>query len=118
MPQRILPEMTIERADRLQTLIWSTLGLGILWLLYLLSPILSPFVLAAIFAYICAPLVEWLERHHLPRMVGVLLVMLLLAALFVILLLILLPLLTEEAQQLATRLPEGIELLKDRKSVV
>lgn len=103
--------MTIERADRLQTLIWSTLGLALLWLLYLLSPILSPFVLAAILAYICAPLVEWLERQRLPRIISVLLVMLLLAAIFVILLLILLPLLTEEAQQLATRLPEGIELL-------
>ena len=50
--------MTDESAERLQTLLWSTLGLVILWLLYLLSPILSPFVLAAILAYICAPLVE------------------------------------------------------------
>jgi len=44
----ILPEMTTERGDRLQTLIWSLLGLAILWLLYLLSPILAPFLLAGI----------------------------------------------------------------------
>ncbi len=106
--------MTIERADRLQTLIWSSLALAMLGLLYLLSPILSPFALAAILAYICAPLVEWLEQRRLPRSVGVLLVMLLLAALFVLLLLILLPLLTEEAQQLTTRLPAAIELLNQQ----
>ena len=106
--------MTTERADRLQTLIWSLLGLAILWLLYQLSPILSPFLLAGILAYICAPLVEWLERHRMPRVVGVLLVMLLLATLFALLLLILLPLVTQEAQQLMLRLPDGITLLNER----
>jgi predicted PurR-regulated permease PerM len=103
--------MTIQRTDRLQTLIWSALGLSILWLLYLLGPILSPFLLAGILAYICAPPVAWLERHRLPRPIAVLLVMLLLAGILVILLLILLPLVTEEAQQLASRLPEVIELI-------
>ncbi len=103
--------MTNQRTDRLQTLIWSALGLSILWLLYLLGPILSPFLLAGILAYISAPPVAWLERHRLPRSVAVLLVMLLLAGILVILLLILLPLVTEEAQQLASRLPEIIDLI-------
>lgn len=106
--------MTTERGDRLQTLIWSLLGLAILWLLYLLSPILSPFLLAGILAYICAPLVEWLEVNRTPRPVGVLLVMLLLAGLFALLLLILLPLVTQEAQQLVLRLPDAITLLNER----
>ncbi|MFA7267894.1 MAG: AI-2E family transporter [Sterolibacterium sp.] len=104
-------KMTIDRADRLQTLIWSLLGIALLWLLFLLGPILSPFLIAGILAYIAAPLVEWLEKHRIPRLIGVLLVMLLLAAILAALLLILLPLLTEEAQQLALRLPDGILLL-------
>jgi len=104
---------TSERGDRLQTLIWSVLGLAILWLLYLLSPILSPFLLAGILAYICAPLVDWLQRHRTPRVVAVLLVMLLLAALVAMLLLILLPLVNQEAQQLLLRLPDGIRLLNE-----
>jgi len=103
--------MTSQRTDRQQALIWSALGLAILGLLYLLGPILSPFLLAGILAYICSPPVAWLERHRLPRPVAVLLVIFLLAGILVVLGLILLPLLTEEAQQLAIRLPEIIALI-------
>ena len=106
--------MTLERADRLQTLLWSGLGLALLWLLMLLSPILTPFLLAGILAYICAPLVEWLVKHRTPRLIGVLLTMLLLAAILALLLLILLPLLTKEVQQLMLRLPDGVSLLNEQ----
>ena len=106
--------MTPERADRLQTLIWSVLGLAVLWLLFLLGPILAPFLLAGILAYICAPLVERLERYGLPRLAGVLLVMLLLSAILALLALILLPLVNQEAQQLMARLPDGIRLLNEQ----
>ena len=106
--------MTPERADRLQTLIWIVLGLSILWLLFLLSPILSPFLLAGILAYICAPLVGRLEKWGLPRLIAVPLVMLLVAAALVLLVLILLPLLHEEAQQLVARLPEVLALVNER----
>jgi len=105
---------TNEHRDRLQTLIWSLLGLGILSLLYLLSPILSPFLLAGILAYICAPLVEWLHEHRTPRVIGVLLVMLLLAATFALLLLILLPLVNQEVQQLLQRLPDAVRILNEQ----
>jgi predicted PurR-regulated permease PerM len=106
--------MTPERADRLQTLIWSALGLAILWLLFLLSPILAPFLLAGILAYVCAPLVEWLAQHGLPRVVGVLAVMLLATAAMALLVLILLPLVHEEAQQLIRRLPDALALVNER----
>ncbi|HUY04624.1 MAG TPA: AI-2E family transporter [Rhodocyclaceae bacterium] len=106
--------MTPERADRLQTLIWSVLGLAILWLLFLLGPILSPFLLAGILAYICAPLVERLDKLGLPRLAGVIAVMLLLTAILALLLLILLPLVNQEAQQLLARLPDGIRLLNEQ----
>ena len=45
-------------------------------LLYLLSPILTPFVAAAILAYICNPAVQRLARFRMPRTLAVLLVML------------------------------------------
>ncbi len=106
--------MTPERADRLQTLIWIVLGLSVLCLLFLLSPILSPFLLAGILAYICAPLVARLENLGLPRLVAVPLVMLLVAAAMVLLVLILLPLLHEEAQQLVARLPTVLALVNER----
>ena len=38
-------------------------------LLYLVAPILSPFLFAAILAYICLPLVDWLSKRA-PRWVA------------------------------------------------
>ncbi len=74
-------------------------------LLYILSPILAPFLFAAILAYISNPAVNWLARHRLPRPLGAVLVMLLLGGLLVLLLLILLPLLVKEVRLLSDRLP-------------
>ncbi len=90
--------------NRLETTIWAGLGLAVLGLFYLLGPILAPFVLAAILAYICNPLVDRLDKH-LPRVVGVLLVMLLLTGALLLMGLLLLPLLRDEAMQIMDRLP-------------
>ena len=102
--------MPDKRADRLQTLLWGAYGLVLLWLLYLLSPILAPFLLGVILAYICAPLVGRPERHHVPRFVGVLLIMLLGISLLALLILTLVPLVRDEVQLLATRLPDGVAM--------
>ena len=106
---RILPEMTLSRFTAVQ---WLMLAGAITALFYLLSPILTPFVAAAIFAYICNPLVNRLEKFKLPRSLGVAVVMLLLSLLLVILLLIVLPLLQKEVSLLIARLPDGLELLR------
>ncbi len=102
--------MSNQRADRLQTLLWSGIGLAALGLLWLLSPVLTPFLLAGILAYVLAPPVEALTRRRLPRTLSVVLVMLLAAALLVALMLILVPLIREESRQLIDRLPEGLAL--------
>jgi predicted PurR-regulated permease PerM len=82
-------------------------------LLYFLSPILAPFLFAAILAYISNPLVSWLERHRVRRTLGAVLVMLLLGGLFVLLLLILLPLFITEMRLLSERLPGYLAQLND-----
>ena len=102
--------MSPERADRLQAIAWIGLGLAILWLLWLLSPILAPFLLAAILAYICDPLVNRLEGWRIPRPAGVLIVMLLLATAIALLALTLVPLVQREAQQLAARLLASLKI--------
>jgi len=84
---------------------WPALALALLVLLYFLSPILAPFLLGCILAYICDPLVNWLERRRAPRTLAVLLVMLLLIALLVLLAVILVPLFYKEVKLLAERLP-------------
>ncbi|MCK9382347.1 MAG: AI-2E family transporter [Sulfuritalea sp.] len=99
-----------NRSDRLQTTLWIAAGLAILALFYALSPILTPFLLAGILAYICNPVADRITRWGLPRMLVVVLVMLALAALAAGLVLIVLPLLYEEATVLTARAPEALAL--------
>ena len=101
-------------SDRLQTTLWITAGLAILALLYALSPILTPFLLAGILAYICNPVTDRITRWGVPRMLAVVLVMLALGALGAGLLLIILPLLYEEAAVLAARAPEALALANEK----
>ncbi|MDD4977573.1 MAG: AI-2E family transporter [Gallionella sp.] len=81
-------------------------------ILYLLSPILTPFVAAAILAYICNPSVQRLVRLKTPPTLAVLLVMLALLVASVLLVLILLPLLEKELGNMSARLPQFIDALR------
>ncbi|OGT05311.1 MAG: AI-2E family transporter [Gallionellales bacterium RBG_16_57_15] len=78
-------------------------------LLYLLGPILTPFVAAGILAYICNPLVQRLGARKVPRTLAVVLVMGGLLLLSGLLLLIMLPLLEKEISLFVARLPDWIE---------
>ena len=87
--------------------------------IYLLSPILTPFLVAAILAYICTPLVDKLEgvkigRFTIGRTIATLLVMLLVAGLIVLLLLIVIPLLQKELTVVMQRLPSYLTTLRER----
>jgi predicted PurR-regulated permease PerM len=87
---------------------WLAVALVVGGLLYLLSPILAPFLFAAILAYILNPIVERLAGKHVPRTLAVLLVMLGLLVLIVAFALVVLPLFTKELRLLAERLPAFI----------
>ncbi|NTV10235.1 MAG: AI-2E family transporter [Zoogloea sp.] len=106
--------MDRSRADLLQTLAWLAGGVGMLWLLALLSPILTPFILAGVLSYICNPLVERLVRLGVPRTLGVLVLILLIGAILALLILILAPLVYSEAQIMITRLPDLVDLINTR----
>lgn len=99
---------------RLQTALWIGLGVLVVGLAWLLGPILTPFLLAAILAYVCDPLVERIARRGLPRLVAVLLVMALVALFVVGMMLIIVPLVIEEIGILAARLPEAATLANER----
>jgi len=79
---------------------------------YLLSPILTPFLLAAILAYICNPLVARMTRHRAPRTLAVTLVLILLLTAFIVMLLILLPLLIRQIRAIAGQAPVYVDWLK------
>jgi predicted PurR-regulated permease PerM len=99
-------------SSRFALLQWSLFAALVLLLLYLLSPILTPFVAAAILAYICNPLVRRLCALKLPRTLAVVLVMLAMLLLFSGLLLIMLPLLEKEVSLFVARLPDFVEVVR------
>jgi predicted PurR-regulated permease PerM len=108
--------MTPPRADRLQTAVWALAGIALIALFWALSPILAPFVIAAVFAYICDPAVNWMVRRRVPRALAVSLVIVLLGLLLTTLVLVLAPMIYREAVNLLRRLPDLVELFNERVS--
>lgn len=88
---------------------WSLVG-G--WLVYLLSPILTPFVLSALLAYLGDPVVDRLEERGLKRTLAVTLVFIVLLLLIGLLLLLLLPRIESQITQLLQKLPLYLEWLR------
>ena len=82
------------------------------WLLYLLSPILTPFVVSAMLAYLGDPLVDRLEARKIQRGVGVSLVFLLILSLLLLLAVVILPQLETQISKLLREIPEYIEWTK------
>ena len=74
------------------------------WLLYKLSPVITPFLTAALLAYLCDPLVNRLSLR-MPRTAAVIVVFSAMLIAFFIMLLILAPLLQEQILALLQRLP-------------
>lgn len=90
---------------------WLAIGIAASGLLWLLSPILAPFLAGAILAYILNPLVERLARRRVPRTLAVALVLLVVVVALVALLLVVLPLFYKEMHMLAERLPAFLDWL-------
>lgn len=76
---------------------------------YLLSPILTPFVIALILAYMGDPWVDWLELHRFRRTWAVVLVFSLISVVVLALLLVIIPLLQQQIFSLIRQLPNYLE---------
>lgn len=84
------------------------------WLIYLLAPVITPFAISAVLAYLGDPLVDRLEkvslgRWKLGRTVAVSIVFVLMLSLLIVVLLIIVPLLVEQIRTLIHLLPRWIE---------
>ncbi len=90
---------------RKQTLLWSGVGLVLLVLLYVLSPVLTPFMLGMALAYILVPGVNMLVALKLPRWLAVAIMFFLLAAVILGVLLIVIPLVRKEVGLALEQLP-------------
>jgi predicted PurR-regulated permease PerM len=104
--------MDTRRSDDLRYLWWLALAGAGGVALYLLSPILTPFLFAATLAYICNPMVDGLARRKVPRMLGAVLVLLMLLAAFVVLMLVMLPLLAKQVRAIAEQMPVYVDWVR------
>ena len=83
-------------------------------LIYVLAPVLTPFMIAAILAYIGDPLVDKLETYKLPRTLAVAIVFFGLTLLAVIAVIILVPLLEKQITSLGHKIPGFITVIQNQ----
>ena len=86
---------------------WSgaVLALACLILFYFLIPILTPFMLAAILAYLGNPFVERMEKLKLSRTLAVVIFFILLLLILVLLIMLFVPMLEHQVSVLAQQIP-------------
>jgi len=77
----------------------------VFFLLWFFSSVTIPFAGALIIAYLFSPIVDWLERHHVARALGALLVMAVIIGVFVTLAFWVVPLIINELHQFVVSIP-------------
>ncbi len=87
-------------------------GLILAGLVYLLQPILSPFLVAALLAYLTDPLADRLERAGLSRTLSVVVVFLMMTTVMLLLVLFLLPKLGHQLQVMIKLLPAVVGMVE------
>ena len=102
--------MTVNPAQR-QTLTWTAIAAAALLLLWLLAPVLTPFVVAAVLSYVLHPLVEILARRRWPRLMAVIVVEAVALMLALAMLLLIVPVLAKELPLLKAQLPPLLDRL-------
>ena len=77
-------------------------------LLYFLAPILTPFLVGALLAYLVNPIVIQLMRLHIPRLAAVVIVFFILCAIITLLVFLLIPVSQTQLQRLTEVVPDII----------
>lgn len=100
----------MERESRIR--FWMILAALSVGLLYLLAPVLTPFLFSALLAYLGDPLIDRLEARKLSRSLAVTLVFCAIIFSLLLLLLLLIPISAHQFKGLLQRLPGYIEWLQ------
>jgi predicted PurR-regulated permease PerM len=100
--------MNLSPAQR-QSLSWLLIAAVVLVLLWLLAPVLTPFLIAAVLAYALQPLVEALARRRWPRSLAATLAVLLAAVSVLAMALLVVPIIARELPVLREQIPRGAE---------
>ena len=83
-------------------------------LLYLLAPVLTPFLIGAGLAYLGDPLADWLEARRMSRTAAVVIVFSVMLLLVVVVVAGLLPLLQHQLSVFAAKLPDYLDWFQQR----
>ena len=103
--------MSTEITDAQKWLVLAVLTISG-YLLYLLAPILTPFLISAFLAYIGDPAVDRLERIKFSRTVSVVFVFLLMLIISLCFVLVVFPLIEEQIRRLIVRIPDMIDWIQ------
>ncbi len=91
---------------------WGAIAALFALALWLLGPVLAPFVVAAVLAYALTPLVDWLDqlgRGRIPRVLAVIVVELVFVVVLLAILLLIVPILAKELPLMRDQLPLLLE---------
>ena len=91
---------------------WSLIAALLACALWLLAPVLTPFVVAAVLAYALTPVVDWLDglgRGRVPRLLAVVVVELMFIVVVLAMLLLMVPIVAKELPLLREQLPQMID---------
>jgi len=91
---------------------FATAGVTLL-MLYFLGPIMTPFVVGGVIAYLGNPVCDRLEHHGVPRGLSVALVFLVFFAVLITALVLVVPLLQDQIVQLAENIPDWLKWVQD-----
>jgi predicted PurR-regulated permease PerM len=80
---------------------------GAIWLLTLTETIVAPLVAAIVIAAVASPLVGWLERHHVPRLAGAVLVLVAIVLLGALVVFVVLAGITSQLGSIGSQLDEA-----------
>lgn len=83
------------------------------WILYLLAPVLTPFIAAGLLAYISDPFADRLQKHKIPRTLAVVIVFLSTFLLLGLLILLIGPLVKTQIGALFDALPEIVRKVEE-----
>lgn len=103
-------ESPLSLRDHWPWLLGVTVLLGMLWLL---GPILMPFVVGGILAYVGDPVVDWLERHRFSRTGAVVMVFATITLGIVLLILMIAPMIHTQTLTLIQSAPEALRWVQD-----
>ncbi|WP_322786142.1 AI-2E family transporter [Marinobacterium jannaschii] len=101
----------ITESQRWFFLIIALIAAGVL---FLLAPILTPFLAGALLAYLADPMADWLEEHRCSRTMAVSVVFLLMTIVVVLLILLLLPKLGQQIQVMLRQVPVVLQLIENQ----